>query len=68
MTMKREFRDELGYIAPPNRKLPPVPGAGNSNYNTCEKLIRGKFHFPQIPSMGICNHILALFARYMVRV
>ena len=42
MTMKREFRDELGYIAPPNRKLPPVPGA-NSNYNTCEKLIRGTF-------------------------
>jgi hypothetical protein len=39
MTLKREFRDELGYIAPPNRKLPPVPG---SNYNTCDRLKRGK--------------------------
>lgn len=33
-----EFRDELGYIAPPNRKLPPVPG---SNYNTCDRIKRG---------------------------
>lgn len=40
MTLKREFRDELGYIAPPNRKLPPVPG---SNYNTCDRLKRGKY-------------------------
>ncbi|CAK1600970.1 unnamed protein product [Parnassius mnemosyne] len=31
------LRDELGYIAPPNRKLPPVPG---SNYNTCDRLKR----------------------------
>ena len=38
MTLKREFRDELGYIAPPNRKLPPVPG---SNYSTCDRLKRG---------------------------
>lgn len=30
-------RDELGYIAPPNRKLPPVPG---SNYNTCDRMKR----------------------------
>lgn len=40
MTLKREFRDELGYIAPPNRKLPPVPG---SNYNTCDRLKRGEY-------------------------
>lgn len=32
------LRDELGYIAPPNRKLPPVPG---SNYNTCDRIKRG---------------------------
>lgn len=31
------LRDELGYIAPPNRKLPPVPG---SNYNTCDRVNR----------------------------
>ncbi|XP_063893546.1 cell adhesion molecule Dscam1 isoform X15 [Helicoverpa armigera] len=31
------LRDELGYIAPPNRKLPPVPG---SNYNTCDRVKR----------------------------
>lgn len=35
---RRDIRDELGYIAPPNRKLPPVPG---SNYNTCDRLKRG---------------------------
>lgn len=34
-----DFNDELGYIAPPNRKLPPVPG---SNYNTCDRIKRGK--------------------------
>ncbi|XP_043801770.1 Down syndrome cell adhesion molecule-like protein Dscam2 isoform X20 [Apis laboriosa] len=33
-----DLRDELGYIAPPNRKLPPVPG---SNYNTCDRIKRG---------------------------
>ncbi|XP_025202792.1 Down syndrome cell adhesion molecule-like protein Dscam2 isoform X43 [Melanaphis sacchari] len=33
-----DFNDELGYIAPPNRKLPPVPG---SNYNTCDRIKRG---------------------------
>lgn len=40
-----DLRDELGYIAPPNRKLPPVPG---SNYNTCDRIKRGtisKNHF-----------------------
>lgn len=31
------LRDELGYIAPPNRKLPPVPG---TNYNTCDRVKR----------------------------
>lgn len=35
-----DFNDELGYIAPPNRKLPPVPG---SNYNTCDRIKRGTF-------------------------
>lgn len=33
-----DLHDELGYIPPPNRKLPPVPG---SNYNTCERIKRG---------------------------
>ncbi|XP_035704480.1 Down syndrome cell adhesion molecule-like protein Dscam2 isoform X15 [Folsomia candida] len=41
MTLKREFRDELGYIAPPNRKLPPVPG---SNYSTCDRHKKGMNH------------------------
>lgn len=35
-----DFNDELGYIAPPNRKLPPVPG---SNYNTCDRIKRGMY-------------------------
>ncbi|XP_067628011.1 cell adhesion molecule Dscam1 isoform X11 [Eurosta solidaginis] len=34
-----DIRDELGYIAPPNRKLPPVPG---SNYNTCDRIKRAR--------------------------
>ncbi|XP_049309246.1 Down syndrome cell adhesion molecule-like protein Dscam2 isoform X40 [Bactrocera dorsalis] len=34
-----DLRDELGYIAPPNRKLPPVPG---SNYNTCDRIKRAR--------------------------
>lgn len=41
MTMGKQrpdLHDELGYIAPPNRKLPPVPG---SNYNTCDRIKRG---------------------------
>lgn len=33
------FREELGYIPPPNRKLPPVP---NSQYNTCDRIKRGR--------------------------
>lgn len=35
---RRDIRDELGYIAPPNRKLPPVPG---TSYNTCDRIKRG---------------------------
>jgi hypothetical protein len=35
---KRRDLDELGYIAPPNRKLPPVPG---TSYNTCDRIKRG---------------------------
>ena len=39
-TMKRgDMHEELGYIPPPNRKLPPVPG---SQYNTCDRIKRGK--------------------------
>lgn len=34
-----DMRDELGYIPPPNRKLPPVPG---TQYNTCDRIKRGK--------------------------
>lgn len=37
-----DFNDELGYIAPPNRKLPPVPG---SNYNTCDRIKRGNYYY-----------------------
>jgi hypothetical protein len=47
-----DLRDELGYIAPPNRKLPPVPG---SNYNTCDRIKRGtvisKWFFILTPKM-----------------
>lgn len=35
MDKRRDIRDELGYIAPPNRKLPPVPG---TSYNTCDRI------------------------------
>ncbi|XP_035788173.1 Down syndrome cell adhesion molecule-like protein Dscam2 isoform X30 [Anopheles albimanus] len=44
-----DIRDELGYIAPPNRKLPPVPG---SNYNTCDRVKRGTVisHNPSMKS------------------
>lgn len=41
--MKRggaDMREELGYIPPPNRKLPPVPG---TNYNTCDRIKRGNY-------------------------
>lgn len=42
-----DLRDELGYIAPPNRKLPPVPG---SNYNTCDRIKRGTVISKSAPS------------------
>ncbi|XP_065563443.1 cell adhesion molecule Dscam1-like isoform X11 [Artemia franciscana] len=35
---QNQLRDELGYIPPPNRKLPPVPG---NNYNTVDRIKRG---------------------------
>ncbi|XP_014244426.1 Down syndrome cell adhesion molecule-like protein Dscam2 isoform X4 [Cimex lectularius] len=43
-----DLHDELGYIPPPNRKLPPVPG---SNYNTCERIKRGT----GIRRAGLCS-------------
>jgi len=53
MTMNREHMvnmrkdglpyEEMGYSGPPpNRKLPPVPGT-NSNYNTIDRIKKGKF-------------------------
>lgn len=45
-----DLRDELGYIAPPNRKLPPVPG---SNYNTCDRIKRGTI------SKSFCRFLFA---------
>merc|ERR1712106_215856 len=33
--------EEMGYVPPPNRKLPPVPGT-NSNYNTIDRIKKGK--------------------------
>ena len=33
--------DEMGYVPPPNRKLPPVPGT-NSNYNTIDRIKKGE--------------------------
>ena len=47
-TMKRnggDMRDELGYIPPPNRKLPPVPG---TQYNTCDRIKRGNYSIQNI--------------------
>ncbi len=46
MTMKAPQHDglpyeEMGYCPPPNRKLPPVPGA-HSNYNTIDRIKNGK--------------------------
>jgi len=39
MTMRKDGLpyDEMGYNPPPNRKLPPVPGA-SSNYNTIDRI------------------------------
>lgn len=47
-----DLRDELGYIAPPNRKLPPVPG---SNYNTCDRIKRGTAISKQLKRSKIAN-------------
>ncbi|XP_011701022.1 PREDICTED: Down syndrome cell adhesion molecule-like protein Dscam2 [Wasmannia auropunctata] len=50
---RSDLRDELGYIAPPNRKLPPVPG---SNYNTCDRIKRGTvISKPQLPTLTFCG-------------
>lgn len=49
-----DLRDELGYIAPPNRKLPPVPG---SNYNTCDRIKRGTvISKPLLPTILFLDH------------
>lgn len=58
-----DFNDELGYIAPPNRKLPPVPG---SNYNTCDRIKRGKHCRLQRPTTITITVVSAfvLFAYY----
>merc|ERR1719510_1632840 len=37
--------DEMGYVPPPNRKLPPVPGT-NSNYNTIDRIKKGGHSMP----------------------
>lgn len=47
-----DLRDELGYIAPPNRKLPPVPG---SNYNTCDRIKRGTAISKRLKRSKIAN-------------
>lgn len=52
-----DLRDELGYIAPPNRKLPPVPG---SNYNTCDRIKRGTISKKLSPSVAACSFIIFL--------
>lgn len=52
-----DLRDELGYIAPPNRKLPPVPG---SNYNTCDRIKRGTV----ISKYGPYKHFIFKFSQF----
>lgn len=53
------LRDELGYIAPPNRKLPPVPG---SNYNTCDRVKRqaviSEYHLYTASHVNLILHLL----------
>ena len=46
--------EEMGYVPPPNRKLPPVPGTPNqqSNYNTIDRIKKG--------NVGACGRTLAL--------
>lgn len=58
---RMDLRDELGYIAPPNRKLPPVPG---SNYNTCDRIKRGTVLSKSQPLLFkyfFCTHFSSLF-------
>lgn len=52
-----DLRDELGYIAPPNRKLPPVPG---SNYNTCDRIKRGTALSKTINRFLACNFLFSV--------
>ena len=54
-----DLRDELGYIAPPNRKLPPVPG---SNYNTCDRIKRGT-----VISKDISTYLISVHGTQHVR-
>lgn len=61
---RQDLRDELGYIAPPNRKLPPVPG---SNYNTCDRIKRGTVISKQILYSFIQKFCL-IFAPHIYRV
>lgn len=59
------LRDELGYIAPPNRKLPPVPG---SNYNTCDRIKRGtvisKIHYINLHLFDSFSHFRSEFYKF----
>ena len=72
--MKRnggDMRDELGYIPPPNRKLPPVPG---TQYNTCDRIKRGNYTiqtpyfllliFLTVDSSSNVCHVYLYIARY----
>jgi hypothetical protein len=56
----RDLRDELGYIAPPNRKLPPVPG---TSYNTCDRIKRGTVisNLPKLIFLYVITSILNVF-------
>lgn len=56
-----DLRDELGYIAPPNRKLPPVPG---SNYNTCDRIKRGTVLSKKLLEAKACNEHLDNFKHH----
>ncbi len=53
------MHEELGYIPPPNRKLPPVPG---TNYNTCDRIKRGKrFFFLSVLLMQYRPHACTMY-------
>lgn len=59
-----DLRDELGYIAPPNRKLPPVPG---SNYNTCDRIKRGTVISKHLnfPKQHLLIHFFLVFYHFV---